>query len=262
MKIPLTPLRCLHRAVDLYGKRQGIVCGSDRFTYAEFGERCEKLASALVRSGVQPGDRVGYLSFNTHRLLEGYYGVIQARAILMPLNVRLTPAELGAIMRHAETKLLFFEAEFAPLVDILRQAWPSMQTIDLDAGYERFIAQGTAERADVMTYDEDSTAELFYTSGSTGIPKGVMLSHRTVYMHALQVIATLAGDDNWVELHTIPLFHANGWGRPQTATMLGMKQVMVRRFDPAGVCRLIQNEKATSMSVVLLRQFHSRRAPG
>ena len=250
MKIPLTPLRCLHRAVDLFGKRQGIICGAERFTYAQFGERCEKLASALVRSGVQPGDRVGYLSFNTHKLLEGYYGVIQARAIVMPLNVRLTPAELSAIMRHAETRILFYEADFAPLAAVLSQAWPSMRTINLDTEYEAFLAGGTAERADIMTFDEDSIAELFYTSGSTGTPKGVMLSHRTVYMHALQVTTTLTGDDSWVELHTIPLFHANGWGRPQISTLLGMKQVMVRRFEPSGVCRLIQDEKASSMSVV------------
>jgi fatty-acyl-CoA synthase len=250
MKIPLTPLRCLHRAVDLFGKRQGIICNQKRFTYAEFGERCEKLACALTALGVKPGDRVGYLSFNTHKLLEAYYGVIQARAIVMPLNVRLTPSELSGIMCHAETKILFYEDEFAPLVQILLQSWPSMKTINLDTEYEPLLSQATAERADVMTCDEDAIAELFYTSGSTGVPKGVTLSHRTIYMHALQVMSTFRGDDSWVELHTIPLFHANGWGRPQTATFLGQKQVMVRRFDPALVCRLIQDEKATSMAVV------------
>lgn len=250
MKIPLTPLRCLHRGVDLYGHKTGIICGSSRYTYAEFGERCEKLASALVQAGVRPQDRIGYLSFNTHRLLEGYYGVIQAKAMVMPLNVRLTPAELSAIMRHAETSILFYENDFAPLVDLLREAWPSMRTINLNTEYEAFLEQGTAQRADIMTCDEDSIAELFYTSGSTGTPKGVMLSHRTVYMHALQVMTSLDSDDTWTELHTIPLFHANGWGRPQTATMLGMKQVMVRRFEPAGVCRLIQDEQAHSMSLV------------
>jgi fatty-acyl-CoA synthase len=250
MKIPLTPLRCLQRAIDLYGTRQGIICGDKRFTYLEFGERCGKLAAALVGRGVQPGDRIGYLSFNTHKLLEGYYGVIQARATVMPLNVRLTPPELSAIMSHAETKMLFYEAEFAPLVEILQKAWPSMQTINLDTEYEALLAPAAAKPIDIMSYDEGAIAELFYTSGSTGTPKGVMLSHRTVYMHALQVMTTLEGDDSWVELHTIPLFHANGWGRPQTATMLGQKQVMVRRFDPALVCRLIQDEKASSMSVV------------
>jgi len=112
------------------------------------------------------------------------------------------------------------------------------------------LATGTAERADVFTYDEDAIAELCYTSGSTGTPKGVTLSHRTIYMHAMTVAGTFNRDDSAVELHTIPLFHANGWGRPQTATMMGLKQVMVRRFEPAGVCRLIQEESATAMSVV------------
>jgi len=101
MKIPLTPLRCLHRGVDLYGSKEGVICGAKRFTYAQFGERCERLADALVKAGIAPGDRIGYLSLNTHQLLEGYFGVPQARAILMPLNIRLTPPELGAILRHS-----------------------------------------------------------------------------------------------------------------------------------------------------------------
>jgi fatty-acyl-CoA synthase len=250
MKIPLTPIRFLHRAMDLYGSKEGVICGEDRFTYAQFGERCQKLASALVNAGVRPGDPVGFLSFNTHRLLEGYYGSQQAHAAVMPLNVRLTPAELGGILHHSECRILFFENDFAPLVEHLRAALPSMRVINLDTEYESFVAGGTAERADIMSFDENSIAELFYTSGSTGVPKGVALSHRTIYLHALAVAGTFNHDDNAVELHTIPLFHANGWGRPQTATMMGIKQVMVRRFDPATVCRLIQDEGATAMSLV------------
>jgi len=250
MKIPLTPVRCLHRAIDLYGAKTGVVCGSQRFTYAEFGRRCQQLASALTRAGIKSGDRVGFLSFNTHRLLEGYFGVPQAHAMVMPLNVRLTPPELGAILQHAEPAILFYENDFAPGIDILRKACPSMRTLNLDTEFEDFLSTGTPERANILTYDEDSIAELFYTSGSTGTPKGVMLSHRTVYMHAMAVAGVFATDDNAVELHTIPLFHANGWGRPQTSTMMGNKQVMVRRFDPATVCRLVQDEGATSMSLV------------
>ncbi len=253
MKVPLTPIRFLHRAIDLYGGREGVVCGAKRFTYGAFGERCEKLASALVRAGVRQGDRVGYLSYNTHLLLEGYFGAPQARAIAMPLNVRLTAPELGQILRHSEARVLFYEEEFGPVVESIRKAWPetgTMRTINLDTEYEDFLASGTPERADIFTYDEDSIAELFYTSGSTGTPKGVMLSHRTIYMHAMTVAGVFSHDDNAVELHTIPLFHANGWGRAQTSTMMGIKQVMVRRFDPALVCRLIQDERATGMSVV------------
>lgn len=250
MKVPLTPLRCLHRAIDLYGAKEGVVCSGKRFTYAAFGERCERLASALTRARVRPGDRIGYLSFNTHQLLEGYFGVPQARAAVMPLNVRLTPAELGSILRHAEPSILFHEEPFTPLVAELVKAWPALRTINLDTEYEDFLATGTPERADILSYDEDSIAEVFYTSGSTGTPKGVMLSHRTIYMHAMGVAIAFAHDDTAVELHTIPLFHANGWGRAQTSTMMGVKQVMMRRFDPATVCRLIQEERATSMSLV------------
>ena len=250
MKVPLTPLRFLHRAIDLYPKKVGVICGHRRFTYAEFGERCQRLASALLRTGVEPGDRVAFLSFNTHRLLEGYYGAPQAHAAVMPLNVRLAPAELAAIMRHAEPRLLFFENDFAPMMDLLRAASPSMRTINLDHEYDDFIAAGSPQRANILEYDEESLAELFYTSGSTGTPKGVMLSHRTIYLHAIGASTAFTGDDNAVDLHTIPLFHANGWGKPHTTCMTGVKQVMVRRFDPATVCELIQAERATRMTLV------------
>ena len=250
MNIPLTPLRCLERAADLFGGKIGVVCGENRFTYAEMADRCARLASSLTGNGVKPGDRVAYLSYNTHQLLEGYYGAPYAHAIAMPLNVRLTQVELADIIRHAEPKFLFFEAEFLAAAAYLREALPTLRTVNLDTEYEAFISQGEPVRPDVFSYDENSIAELFYTSGSTGTPKGVTLSHRTLYMHAIGCVGSMSLDPAGVELHTIPLFHANGWGRPQSSTMMGMKQVMVRRFEPAGVCRLIQDERATSMSIV------------
>jgi len=250
MKIPLTPLRCLERAADLFGPKIGIVCGDQRFTYADMASRVACLASALTRNGVVPGDRVAFLSYNTHKLLEGYYGAPQAHAIVMPLNVRLTPVELADIVRHAEPKFIFYEAEFGPTAGHLRNALPGLRIVNLDTEYEPFLLQGDPIPPDVSSCDENAIAELFYTSGSTGTPKGVMLSHRTIYLHALGSIASMGLDHYGIELHTIPLFHANGWGRPQTATMMGVKQVMVRRFDCPGVCRLIQDERATSMSIV------------
>src|SRR6185437_13456055 len=250
MKIPLTPVRCLLRATELFGSSTGVVCGSRRLTYAEMFERCGRLASALARNGLGRGDRAAYLSYNTHQLLEGYYGAPMTHGIAMPLNVRLTQAELTDIIRHAEPKFLFYEAEFAAVAASLLAAWPSMRTVNLDSEYEGFLSEGSASPVDIFSYDEESIAELFYTSGSTGTPKGVMLSHRTIYLHALGCKSSIDMDQYGVELHTIPLFHANGWGRPQTATMMGVKQVMVRRFDCAYVCGLIQDERATSMSIV------------
>ena len=258
MFVPLTPLRCLDRAIKQFGRKTGIICGDKTFTYAQFGERCQKLATALRRAGVVKGDRVAYLSFNTHKLLEGYYGVVQAGGIVMPLNVRLSPGELVQILNHSEAVMLCLEGDFVPLVEYLRPQCPSIKhyvALDdaaLPAGidYEQFIATGHAEPVDIMKVDENSVAELFYTSGSTGNPKGVMLTHRNLYLHALSCATTVNDPMNTVDLHTIPLFHANGWGRPQSSTLMGFKQVMVRRFDPTLVFSLIQTHKATDMSLV------------
>jgi fatty-acyl-CoA synthase len=251
MFVPLTPVRFLHRAVDLFPRKIGIVSGDRQFTYGEFGERAERLASALGRAGIQRGDRVAYLSFNNNQLLEGYYGVPQAHAIVMPLNVRLSQPEFVSILNHSAARVLFYETDFAELVEKLKPACPSLQIcMPLNEEYEKFIATGTPERADIMSFDENSTAELFYTSGSTGTPKGVELSHRTLYLHALSVAILFQDPDTVVDLHTIPLFHANGWGRPQASTLLGVKQVMVRRFEPASVLKLIAQHQATDMSLV------------
>jgi fatty-acyl-CoA synthase len=251
MQVPLTPVRCLYRAVDLYGKKVGVVSGPCRFTYGQFGERCERLAAGLQALGVTPGDRVAYLSFNNHQLLEGYFGAPLMRAIVMPLNVRLTPAELTGILNHAEPRVLIYESDFAPLVQQLRQTCLAIRHwVEIGQPYEDLLSHGRLDRPDVFSFNENEIAELFYTSGSTGTPKGVMLSHRTLYMHTLYVAGTFYHDDSKVELHTIPLFHANGWGRPQAATMIGLKHVMVRRFDPVQVLRIIQEEKATAMSMV------------
>jgi fatty-acyl-CoA synthase len=258
MQVPLTPIRCLYRAVDLYPEKVGVISGACRYTYAQFGERCERLAQGLIAEGVRPGDRVAYLSFNTNHLLEGYYGAPLMRATVMPLNVRLQPAELVAILNHAEARMLVFENDFAPCVDTLRKSCPGIgrfvaidgPTPQADLTLEDLHSHGRLPRPDLFSFDENEIAELFYTSGSTGTPKGVMLSHRTIFMHALMVSTTGFCDDRSVELHTIPLFHANGWGRPQISTMLGARQIMVRRFEPAQVLRMIEEERATSFAVV------------
>ncbi len=251
MNIPLTPIRCLYRALDLYGAKEGVICGPHRFTYSQFAKRCERLAGGLVSLGIRPGDRVAYLSFNNHQLLEGYFGVPLAKAIVMPLNVRLTPAELGEILHHARPRLLLFEQDFAPYIESFRQTCPFIeQFIALDEAYEQLLSLRRMDRPDPFSYDENSIAELFYTSGSTGSPKGVMLSHRTLYLHALAASGSLAQSDRFVYLHTIPLFHANGWGCPQTNTMNGATHVMIRRFDPAQVFQLTEAERATHMFLV------------
>ena len=259
MPVPLTPVRCLHRAVDLFPAKIGIVCGTSHFTYQQFGTRAETLASALTKTGIHKGDRVAYLSFNTHQLLEGYYGVVQAGAIVMPLNVRLSVPELTNILNHSGARMVIYEPDFEATVQSLKPSCTEVErwitTADAkspaaDLTYEELLAEGTPERLDIFTVDENAIAELFYTSGSTGTPKGVTHTNRTLYLHALSVSGMYKDVETMVDLHTIPLFHANGWGRPQASVMMGVKQVMVRRFEPTFVFKMIQEHKATDMSVV------------
>jgi fatty-acyl-CoA synthase len=261
MNLPLTPVRFLRYAQQQYAASTAVVCRNERFTYAQFAERVARLAGALRQSGVGPGDRVAFLSGNCHRLLEAYYGVLEAGAVLLPLNIRLAAGELAYVLSDSGAKTLFLEEQFLGLVDSFRKDVPRVTSFHiLDAApqaswlapdnYERLLSQAAPFRADIIQFDEDSVAELFYTSGTSANPKGVMLTHRNVYLHALQTSLALHTDVGAVELHTIPLFHANGWGVAHFLTLLGGKHVMLPRFDPPEVFRLIQQERAEFCSLV------------
>jgi fatty-acyl-CoA synthase len=261
MNIPLTPIRFLRYAEQQFPSKVGVVCCDQRFTYAEFAGRVGRLAGALRSLSVQPGDRVAFLSTNCHRLLEAYYGVPEAGGILLALNVRLAAPELAYVLNNAGVKILFLEGVFLPLVESLRAAVPQIKTFILQDDtprpdwtaphtYDELLAAAEPHKCDVMQIDENSVAELFYTSGTGANPKGVMLTHRNIYLHALGVIIGMQSSHHTVQLHTIPLFHANGWGAAHTITVLGAQHVMIHRFDPRDVFRLIEQEKVTCMHLV------------
>ena len=261
MNIPLTPIRFLRYAEQQFPNKTGVVCGNVRLTYAQFADRARRLAGGLQSLGVAPGDRVAFLSLNCHRLIEAYYGVLEAGAVLLPLNIRLAPHELAFILRDAGVKILFVGKEFLDLVDAFRKDTPGIEDFILLEGvpqaewlaknnYEEILAGAKPVRSDFMKVDEDSVAELFYTSGTSANPKGVMLTHRNVYLHAMCVALAFDTRLNSVELHTIPLFHANGWGVAHSLTLQGGTHVMVRRFETREVFRLIQDEKVQSCSLV------------
>lgn len=250
MNVPLTPVRFLRRAMTEYPDKVGVVCGEQRFTYAQFARRCGQLGRTLADLGVRAGDRVAFLSFNCHRLLEGYYGVLEAGAVLLPLNIRLAPPELAFILNDAEATTLFYDAEFLPLLNQFRAELRTIRHFHTMEEYDTLLAAREPLAIDFMEIDENTIAELFYTSGTSGSPKGVMLTHRNLYLHALSVIAGIGSRDTTVELHTIPLFHANGWGRAQSVTCLGGTHVMMRRFDPAQVFALVERERVEMFSMV------------
>src|SRR5271169_6924109 len=128
MNIPLTPIRFLRYAEQQYPQRVAVACGEERFSYAQFAERVGRLAGALRKAGVEPGDRVAFLSANCHRLLEAYYGVLDAGAVLLPLNIRLAPQELAFILNDSGAKVLFLEKDFLSTVDSFRQSATTVET--------------------------------------------------------------------------------------------------------------------------------------
>ncbi|HEY2546842.1 MAG TPA: long-chain-fatty-acid--CoA ligase [Candidatus Acidoferrum sp.] len=261
MNIPLTPLRCLRYAEQQFPRRTAVVCGDLRYTYAQFAKRAALLAGALRSAGVKPGDCVAFLSMNCHRLLEAYYGVLDAGAVLLPLNIRLAPQELAFILNDAGAKVLFLEKDFLPVVDSFRQNTSTVEAFYLlDAepeadwlqpkNYDDLLSAASPFQADIMEIDENAVAEVFYTSGTSATPKGVMLTHRNIYMHALYACLTDDPTAEAVQLHTIPLFHANGWGTPHALALTGGKHVMLRRFETAAIFRLIETERVRNMCLV------------
>jgi len=261
MNIPLTPLRFLRYAEQQYPARTAVVCDQHRYNYAQFAARAARLGGALLHLGVRPSDRVAFLSTNCHRLLEAYYGVLEAGAILLPLNIRLSANELGYILNDAAATILFIEKQFLPLVEAFRAQLTTVKTFCLLEGdpevgwlhsenYEVLLAAAEPHHANIDAIDENAVAELFYTSGTSANPKGVMLTHRNIYLHAVHVCMAFQIPNGNVELHTIPLFHANGWGVAHFLTLLGGKHVMLHRFETKEVFRLIEKEGARTCSLV------------
>jgi fatty-acyl-CoA synthase len=243
----------------MYGDKIGVIDGDRRFTYAEFGRRTHRLANALLQLGLQPNDRVAYLAYNSYPLLEGYFGVLEAHGVLMPINIRLTADEIAYILETSAARILLADGDFVALVQKVVTNLHTPPTIvwltDVPEGrnealYDDLLAAASSDPPPTFDIDENEVVELFFTSGTTGLPKGVMLTNRNLYMHSLSVLSSFPTDGNTIQLHTIPLFHVNGWGIPQYLTAVGGVHVMMRRFDPAEVLRLVQSETITRFFAV------------
>jgi fatty-acyl-CoA synthase len=256
--VPLSVLEFRDRAETYFGERVGVVDGDKRFTYRQFGERTHRLANALKALGIQPGDRVSFITYNTHQLLEAYYGVLEAGAVLNPINIRLTPKEIAYIVGHAGSKIVFFHKDFKPLVEAMIPELPTKPRFVImegapdgvtDVEYEALLAAGSPDPL-TPEIDENAMAELFYTSGTTGFPKGVSMTHRELYLHCLFAEVGLQFTQDDVVLHVVPLFHVNGWGTPHFLTMMGGQHVMLRKFEPLALIQAIERHKVTRVLAV------------
>jgi fatty-acyl-CoA synthase len=245
VELPLTPLDLLARARRLFPERVGVWEGEVSWTYRAFAERCDRLAHALVDElGVRPGDRVAWLCGNTHELLEAYYGVLLAGGVLLPLNIRLAAPELRFCIDDAGARVLFRHPDQVDLEH------PTVREVVLGDQHESLLAAQPSTPFPVPSVDESAPAELFYTSGTTGDPKGVVLTHRNLYLHAIHSALTNGISGHDVIIHTISLFHVNGWGVPHYLTGLGGVQVLLPRFDADEVLRLVERHGVTRLFLV------------
>ena len=260
---PLTLQHFLWRSTTLFPSKEIVTrreSGRHRYTYAEFGQRVAQLAHGLKELGVSPGDRVGTLAWNNYRHLELYFAVPGAGAVLHTLNPRLFPEHLQYVINDAEDRVIFVDASILPVLQRIADDLKGVkQFVIMTDGpspdgqlkpmlsYEELLS-GRPTSYPWPQIDERDAAAMCYTSGTTGKPKGVVYSHRSTVLHSFGI--AIGGGIGLQEsdsiLPIVPMFHANAWGLPYAATMLGAKQVFADRFlDPVSLTELIREEGVT-----------------
>jgi len=253
--VPLNEYDFLKRAMVAHSSKEAVVCGDLRLTYQQFGERVNQWANAMKTLGVQKGDRVAMLSQNCHRVLEGFFGTPLLGSILMPLNFRLVPGDFEYILNHGGAKVLIVEEGLTHLIDSIRDQLETVEHFVLASDsrtamegwldYETLLTQAPAGSPAPVEIDENDTSALLYTSGTTGRPKGVMLTHRNLYINAMNSICEFGIHERDVYLHTLAQFHCNGWGVGYAVTGMGGTHVIIKKFEPAGFFELVTKERVS-----------------
>jgi fatty-acyl-CoA synthase len=243
----LTPVSFLRRSASVFPDKTAVVHGERRYTYRQFEERVNRLASALRAAGLQKHDRVAFLAPNIPPLLEAHFGVPAAGGILVAINTRLAPSEISYILQHAGARFLFVDTELQHLVggtsgiDVVRIDDTGAPT----DSYEAFLAGGSPEPIASWLEDEEETISINYTSGTTGKPKGVMYTHRGGYLNGLGEVIETGMNFESIYLWTLPMFHCNGWCFPWGVTAVAGTHICLRKPDPARVWGLIESEGVT-----------------
>ncbi len=244
---PLTPTSFLLRSGKVYADRVAVSDGERRFTYAEFLDRCLRLAGALRNMGVPEGGRVAVLAPNSHVLLEAHYGVPFAGAVLVALNIRLTAGDLSFIVAHSGAQALIYDYEFEGVAqDVAGRVGDELRLVRAgrsDDQYERLLDSSVPWRRPVA--NERGLLSINYTSGTTGKPKGVMYHHRGAYLQALAMAMEMRLDCDSTFLWTLPMFHCNGWCFPWSVTAAGAAHLCLRKFDPATVWKYLRESNVT-----------------
>ncbi|MBJ7275498.1 fatty acid--CoA ligase [Marinobacter salarius] len=249
-----------------YSPDQEIVYANhSKYTYTDLVERIHRLANALTDAGVKPGDTVAVMDWDTPRYLECFFAIPMIGAVLHTVNVRLSPEQIVYTMNHAEDDLVMVHDDFLPILEGVKdeittvkhyiqlsdEAQAKATSLPSLGEYEQLLAKaGTT--FDFPDFDENSIATTFYTTGTTGNPKGVFFSHRQLVLHTLAMTGSLSAYDEMpllrsssVYMPVTPMFHVHAWGVPYAATMLGIKQVYPGRYEPELLVDLLKEHKVT-----------------
>ena len=256
---PLTVTALLRHGEAVFPRSEIITFEGETSRHATFPQvaaRIKKLAGALRDLGVKPEDRVGTLCWNHQEHLELYFAVPCMGSVLHTLNLRLPPNQLAQIVNHAEDKVIFVDATLAPLLAAIRPHLKTVEKVvvigegDVSALGETLKYEDLLQKASPVTewpeLDERSAAAMCYTTGTTGDPKGVVYSHRSIYLHSFAIWGAFKLHDSERELVIVPMFHVNAWGLPYAAWMTGTDLLLPSRFlQPDGLCKFIATEKPT-----------------
>lgn len=246
----ITPLR-------QYPNQEIVYRGQARFTYRQLGERIARLGSALSGLGVRPGQTVAVMDWDSHRYLECFFAIPMLGCVLQTVNIRLSPDQILFTLNHAKADVILCNTEFLPLLQALL---PNLTTVKQficidDAGqvppgidwageYENLL-QAADPNHKFADFDENTQATTFYTTGTTGLPKGVFYSHRQIVLHTLSLLGVMQLSPRDVYMPITPMFHVHAWGNPYAATVSGVKQVYPGRYEPALLAKLFVQEKVT-----------------
>jgi fatty-acyl-CoA synthase len=250
MRVPLTTADFLPRGALVYPERTGVVdepLGAvdplGRLSYRELGARVLSLQAGLDALGVERGERVAVVSHNAARLLELLYAVPASGRVLVPVNFRLSVPEVDYIVGHSGARTLLVDPE----IDAALASVEAERRFVLGAESDAALLRPGVDPVSWEDQDEDATATINYTSGTTARPKGVQLTHRALWVNAVTFGLHAGVSDRDVYLHTLPMFHANGWGMPFTVAALGVPQVVLRKIDGAEILRRVRDHGVTLM---------------
>src|SRR5574338_1639316 len=260
---PLLIKQLLHAPRAVAGDREIVYRGDLRLTYNDFFARIGRLANALSGLGIQPGHTVAMMDWDSHRYLQSFFAVPMMGAVLQTVNVRLSPEQILYTLNHAGADIILVNAEFLPVLESIKDQLETAKQFvlinDADTApatgmrfagdYEALLAEASPDYA-FPDFDENTRATTFYTTGTTGLPKGVYFSHRQLVLHTLAVATQLGTAPRQGRLHRddvympiTPMFHVHAWGLPYVATLLGLKQVYPGRYAPDTMAGLIRDEK-------------------